>query len=260
MIDTHCHLTFRELHEQLDTVLANAADAGVDRMITVGILPDDTRLAIEVAHRFDNVFATAGIHPHYADRFADSHAVIETLRELSCASQVVAIGEMGLDKHYPDPPIEQQVRLLEWQLEAAADLDLPVIIHNRKATEQMIEILNASDVAPERCIFHCFTGTAEELDAILTFGASVGFTGITTFKNAADIADCAVRTPIGRLLLETDSPYLAPEPHRKVRPNQPCYVRDVARFIAARRGMSEQDLTDQTDANACGLFRLPEVR
>ena len=90
-------------------------------------------------------------------------------------------------------------------------------------------------------------------------GASVGFTGITTFKNAGDIADCAVRTPIDRLLLETDPPSLAPEPHRKVRPNQPCYVRDIARFIAEQRGTSEQDLTRQTDANACRLFRLPEV-
>ena len=260
MIDTHCHLTFPELYEQLDTVLADAADAGVDRMISVGILPDDTRRAIGVAQRFDNVFATAGIHPHYADRFDDSHAVIETLRELAADPDVVAVGEMGLDKHYPDPPIEQQVRLLEWQLDAAADLDKPVVIHNRKATEQMLEILSASGVAPARCVFHCFTGTAGELDAILAFGASVGFTGITTFKNAADIADCAVRTPIERLLLETDSPYLAPEPYRKVRPNQPRYVRDIARFIAERRGVSERDLTDHADANACRLFRLPEAR
>ena len=259
MIDTHCHLTFPELYEQLDTVLADAADAGVDRMISVGILPDDTRRAIGVAQRFDNVFATAGIHPHYADRFADRTAVIETLRELASDPQVFAVGEMGLDKHYPDPPIEHQVRLLEWQLEAVAELDLPVVIHNRKATEQALEILNASGVVPARCIFHCFTGTARELDAILSFGATVGFTGITTFKNTTDIADCAARTPIDRLLLETDSPYLAPEPHRKIRPNQPCYVRDIARFIAKRRGISEQDLTRQTDANACRLFRLPEA-
>ena len=257
MIDTHCHLTFRQLHEQLDTVLADAAAAGVDRMITVGISPADAHDAAALARRFDHVFATVGVHPHYAAEHTDRSAVAETIRSLTADAKVVALGEMGLDRHYPDPPLADQQRLLDWQLAVAAELDLPVIIHNREATDQTLEMLRASGIAPQRFIFHCFTGTAAELDAIIDFGATVGFTGITTFKTAGEVADGAARIPLDRILIETDAPYLTPEPHRKVRPNQPCYLPHIARFIAQRRGLSEHDLVRSLDANAERCFRLP---
>ena len=259
MIDTHCHLTYPRLYEQIDTVLAAAADAGVDRMITVGTSPDDSRIAADLAQRCDHVFATVGIPPHDAAEYRDRAAVVEAIQSLATHPKVVAVGEMGLDRHYPDPPLSDQRRLLEWQLEAVAESDLPVVIHNRQATDEMLTILRASGLAPQRFIFHCFTGIAAELDAILDFGAAVGFTGITTFKNAVEVAEGAARTPLDRILIETDSPYLAPEPHRKVRPNQPCYLPAIARFIAARRGLDEQQFVSAVDANAERLFRLPKV-
>lgn len=256
MIDTHCHLTYDPLVSQLEDVVAAAKQAGVDRMITIGTTPDDAVRAADLAEHLDGVYAAAGIHPHYAHEHQDRGEVDAMIRRFAALPQIVAIGEMGLDKHYPDPPMEQQVRLFEWQLEIAASFDHPIIIHNREATDQTVAMIRASGIPGERFVFHCFTGDQREHDVILELGAMVSFTGITTFRSAAGIADCAVRTPADRIMVETDSPYLTPEPHRKVRPNQPCYVVHTARFIAEKRGMAEDDFVAMVDANAERFFRL----
>lgn len=256
MIDTHCHLTFKPLLEQIDTVLARATDAGVDRMISVGTSPGDARAAQNLAQQFNNVYATVGVHPHYADRCADRGEVIETMRELAADPKVVALGEMGLDKHYPDPPIADQRRVFAWQLEAAGDLAKPIVIHNREATDDVLAMIRDSGLAGDRFVFHCFTGDDRELDAILEIGAMVSFTGIVTFANAKSLADSATRVPMDRLMIETDSPYLTPEPHRKVRPNEPCYVPWVARFLAQNRGVDEGKFVSTMDGNAERFFGL----
>ncbi|MCC7145021.1 MAG: TatD family hydrolase [Phycisphaeraceae bacterium] len=258
MIDTHCHLTYPPLFDQLDAVLARAAGAGVEQMITVGTSPQDAQRAVELAGRHKHLFATVGVHPLHADQSPDRQAVVDCVRALAGAGQVVALGEMGLDKHYAEPPLEMQRRVLDWQLELAGEFpDLPMIIHNRKATDELIERLSASGLAGERFVFHCFTGTPAEAEKILALGASIGFTGIVTFKNALEVAEAARLTPLDRLLCETDSPYLTPEPHRKVRPNEPCYVPYVARHIAGIRGLAEKELIAAADANARRIFRLP---
>jgi len=259
MIDTHCHLTYDPLHARVADVLAGAAEAGVDRMISVGTTPDDARKAVALTERFANVFATVGVHPHYADDWTDRTVIVDAIKELIALDKVVAIGEMGLDKHYPDPPIESQRRVFQWQLQVAAETDLPIIIHNREATPDTLSVLCDSGIDPGRFVFHCFTGTLEELDAILEFGAMISFTGITTFNSAAHLAEAAKRMPADRIMVETDSPYLTPAPHRKVRPNEPRYVRDVARFIAVQREMTEADFVELADANAVRFFRLPSV-
>ncbi len=294
MIDTHCHLTYDGLHERVDAVLAAAAEAGVDRMISVGTTPADAEKARALSKRKTSVFFTAGLHPHYADRYTDKPALLDALGEKLSDPKCVAIGEMGLDRHYPDPPIEDQRRVFAWQLELAAEIGVagderseppeqagagksktirsggspslhpghptfrrPIIIHNREATDETLEILRRSGIAPERFVFHCFTGTADELDAILGFGAMVSFTGIVTFGSAKKLAASSDAVPLNRLMIETDSPYLTPEPHRKVRPNEPRYVTDVARFLAQRRGMTLGDFTAAVDANAERFFGLP---
>ena len=257
MIDTHCHLTYDGLFEQVDQVIDRAASAGVDRMITVGTFPDDATRAIELTQRYDNVFATAGLHPHYADKWPDRDALIDRIREFALMPKVVALGEMGLDNHYPDPPIEDQRRALEWQLELASEIShLPIVIHNREATDQTLTMLRASGIPGERFVFHCFTGDVAEFEKILEFGAMISFTGVVTFKNSKAIAECAARMPDDRLMIETDSPYLTPEPHRKVRPNEPCYVACVAKFIAEQRGEDEQAFVAKVDANAERFFGL----
>ncbi len=260
MIDTHCHLTYAGLYERVDQVVANAVDAGVDRMITVGTTPDDARHALDLARRFDNVFATVGVHPHYAANWTDRALVEQAIRQLASDPRVVAIGEMGLDNHYDDPPIAEQRRMLEWQLQIAAELgDLPIIIHNREATDEILAMLRASGIAAGRFVFHCFTGNRAELDAILEFGAMIGFTGIVTFASAADLADAAATVPDDRILIETDSPYLTPAPHRKVRPNEPCYVPCVAQFLAQKRNVDEQTLIKYVDANAERFIRMKAI-
>ena len=258
MLDTHCHLTYEGLYERVAQVVREAADAGVDRLITVGTTPEDAGRAVDLADRFEGVYATAGLHPHYADRWPDRTAVVEGLRSRLMHPRVVAIGEMGLDKHYPDPPLEVQETAFRWQLELAAEVSdpLPIIIHNRKATDEVLGLIRASGLPGERFVFHCFTGDDRELDAILGLGAMVGFTGIVTFRNARALAESAIRTPLDRLMVETDSPYLAPEPHRKVRPNQPRFVVEVARFLAEARGVELDEFTRQVDANAVRFFGL----
>jgi TatD DNase family protein len=261
MIDTHCHLTYNGLIERADQVVAAAHAAGVQAMVTVGTSPDDAHGAVALAERFPSLFTAVGLHPNYAQHWPDRAAVVETLRQLAVHPKVVALGEMGLDRHYPDPPQDLQRRALEWQLQLAADLapakELALIIHNREATADTLAILRASGIPGGRFVFHCFTGSDAELDAILGFGAMVGFTGIVTFKNARGLAASAARVPPDRLLLETDSPYLTPEPYRKIKINEPRYVTEVARFLAGQRGVAECALAAQTTANARRFFHLP---
>jgi TatD DNase family protein len=268
MIDTHCHLTFPELRQRVGEVVAAAAAAGVDRMITVGTTPEDAADALDLTARHANVFVAAGLHPHYCERYTDRLAVVDALRELWTNPRVVAIGEMGIDYHYPDPPPDVQKRAFGWVLEAmaahgtsASGRLLPGIIHNREATDDMLAMLRdyAIPGGPQRFVFHCFTGSAAELDQILQFGAMVSFTGIVTFGNAADLADLAARVPLDRIMIETDAPYLTPQPHRKVKPNEPRYVADVARFLAARRGMAVEQFVAITDANADRFFGLDRI-
>lgn len=257
MIDTHCHLTYDGLHERADQVIRDAGVAGVDRMITVGTSPADASKSVALTQRFKNIYATAGLHPHYAADWPSPTLLIEALRDLLAQPKVVAIGEMGLDKHYSDPPMKMQRAAFAAQLELANELsDLPIIIHNREATDDTLAMIADSGIPGERFVFHCFTGTTEEIEKILAIGARVSFTGIVTFKSAAGVAEASDLVPLDRLMIETDSPYLAPEPHRKVRPNEPKYVVHVAEFLAKRRGMSLADFTAAVDANAERFFGI----
>eukprot|EP00752_Nemacystus_decipiens_P015727 g14040.t1 len=213
---------------------------------------DDYEDRVTEAAIKDNIYFTAGLHPHYAEGYNDKAALLDALREKLADPNCVALGEMGLDRHYPDPPFDLQQRVFEWQLEPATDGTHagPIIIHNREATDDTLAILTASGVAPSRFVFHCFTGTANELEQVLAFGAMVSLTGIVTFGSAKDLAQASDAIPLDRLMIETDSPYLTPAPHRKVRPNEPRYVADVARFLANRRSLSLETFTAAVDANA----------
>ncbi|MFI4861004.1 MAG: TatD family hydrolase [Phycisphaerales bacterium JB063] len=262
MIDTHCHLTFDQLHRRIDQILADADTAGVDRMISVGTTPADATRALAIAHRFPRVYATAGVHPHYAAEFSDKAALRDSLNDKLADPRCVALGEMGLDRHYPDPPIDDQRRVFAWQLElmqapGSPANALPGIIHNREATDETLAMIREAGIPGERFVFHCFTGSADELDAILELGAKVSFTGIVTFPSASNLAQASDRVPLDRLMIETDSPYLTPEPNRRVKPNEPRYVADVARFLAQRRGLDLDTFVKQVDTNAVAFFNLP---
>lgn len=261
MIDTHCHLTFPELHDRLDDVLARALNAGVHQMISIATGPHDIDRVTALADAHEAVFATVGIHPGHAHELdPDDRDLPARLADAADRPKVVAWGELGLDYHYPGHDKARQRRVFELQLGlvAADDHARPCVIHNREATADTLDVLRHSGLDPARFVFHCFTGSGEELHAILDYGARVSFTGIVTFNSARELAQASDAVPDEWLMVETDAPFLTPAPYRSVRPNEPCYVVHVAACMAARRGIDPGDFERMTDRNARAFFNLPE--
>ncbi len=257
MIDTHCHLTYDQLSSQIDDVLARARSAGVDRMITIGTSPGDAQKSIAFANRYPGVYAAAGVHPHYSAAHQDAGLLKDQLRALLAAPRVVAIGEMGLDRHYSDPTLDIQKVTFAIQLELARELDKSVIIHSRESIHDTIPMIRDSGIAGDRFVFHCFTGTDSELDAILAIGAYVSFTGVVTFKNSDALTASACRVPLDKIMIETDAPYLTPAPYRKVKTNEPSYLPHTAAHLAKARSIDYPTFLKTVDANADKFFRLP---
>jgi len=257
MIDTHCHLTYPRLIERVDSVIDAAVAAGVDRMVSVGTGSDDAAAAVRLAERRGEVWATAGLHPLHVEAGLDVEAEVAGLARLIGHPRVVALGEMGLDYHYDEPPVALQRAALSAQLRLAneaAARGLPIVIHSRKSSDDVLAMLAEHGVDADRCVFHCFTGTVEEAERVVAAGAFVGFTGIVTFNNAPEVAEASDAVPMERLLIETDSPYLSPQAVRKVRPNEPKHVVHVARFLAERRGVSVEEFAGVVDGNAERLY------
>lgn len=247
--DTHCHLYDPRVPEGTDGLVAAARAAGVHRMITVGCDRATSEQAIEIASRHDNVWATVGLHPHEA-KFG-----VGTIADLFDRPKVIAVGECGLDYFYNHSDRPAQRQAFAEQIHIAHGRNLPLVIHTRDAWDDTLAILDTEGM-PARTIFHCFTGGPAEAEACLARGAYLSFSGIITFKNADDLREAARRTPLDRLLIETDSPYLAPIPHRG-RPNQPAYVTHVAAGVAAAIGRSVDEVAVASDHNAVIAFHLP---
>ena len=254
MIDTHCHLVSTQLAPHLSEVLERAAEAGVDAMITVATGPDDTLEGLKVAKSHDHVWCSAGIHPHEADAPHDFGPMLTAAQDDRC----VAWGELGLDWYYKTPSRESQQVLLEKQLAAieSSGIQLPVILHCREAVDDLLDVLTGSTLDLERCVFHCYTGDADTVRHILDAGCHVSFTGVVTFPNAPEVAEAAALVPLDRLMVETDAPYLSPEPVRKMRPNEPCNVVHTAHFIASLRGLDPAECIEVLDQNAIRFFGL----
>lgn len=250
MIDTHCHLTDSRLRSQLSDVLDRAAAAGVRRMITIGTDPDDNARAIELCHGRPNLRCAVGVHPNYCHEV--SFDDLPRLREQQQDPVVVALGEMGLDYHYTYADRATQRRFFEWQLALAAELARPVVIHCREAVDDTLAIL--ADFPSVRAVFHCFTGSSQEARRILERGYLLGFTGVVTFKKSDDLREAVRLTPRDRLLVETDAPYLSPEPVRSQKTNEPANVMHTARAVAGVWGVSLEELDGITTANADRFF------
>ncbi len=251
LIDTHAHLTFRDYHGKLDQVLQRACDQGLGRIITVGTTVADSEAAVGLAREHEMIIASVGICPHEA-KSADSDAV-KKLAELCQGPNVAAIGETGLDFHYELSPREEQERLFLQHLDLAEQLDLPVIIHSRDAEDRTIQIIESLG-RPIRAVFHCFTGSQEQANKILDMGLYISFTGVITFKNAQLLARLAGAVPVDRVLIETDCPYMSPEPVRKVRPNEPAMVVYVLEKLSSLTGRPVEQLGKQIWENAAELF------
>jgi len=252
MIDSHAHLTDDRLFGEVDAVLERAGAAGLQAIVTVGTRLGNCRDAAVLAATRPLVFATAGIHPHYAEEASDE--AFEEIRRLASQPRVVAIGETGLDYHYDNAPRDVQRRVFQRHLTAASELDLPVVVHAREADDDVISILRNAPRGT-RGVLHCFSSGPELLQAGLELGWYISFAGMITFARYGD-ADLLNQVPLDRLLVETDSPYLAPAPHRGKR-NEPAHVVLVARRAAELRGETFEAVAAATTRNARELYRLP---
>ena len=283
LVETHAHLDYPDFANDLDDVLRRAIDVGVTRIVTIGTSVESSRRAVDLAEKYSNIYAVIGVHPTSAEEAAED--IITPLRDLAQSRRVVAIGETGLDYHHL-PSVEaakqknvqvfsalqsgteeqleasiedgayksKQADLFEEQLDLAAELGLNVVIHQRDAWDDTLEIMKPY-TGKVRGVFHCFDGTAEQAGEVLNLGHLVSFTGIVTFKNGASVREVATQIPLGKFMVETDCPYLAPVPFRGKR-CEPAYTRLVADSIATARGISLEDVAEMTTQTAEEFFRF----
>ncbi len=242
-IDSHCHLG-----ENAAEVVSSAQRAGVLGMITVGTDLATSRAAIEVAQKFEGVWATAGVHPHEA-----RHG-LAGIPDLLDQEFVVAVGETGLDFHYDHSPRNVQMEIFAAQVALANEREMPLVVHTRKAWNETFLVLDKEGI-PEKTVFHCFSGGPDEAIACLERGALLSFSGIATFEGASDVRDAVAGCPVDRIMLETDSPYLAPVPLRG-RPNEPANLVHVGNSVAETMGLPVEDIAKATLVTACEFYGL----
>jgi TatD DNase family protein len=248
-VDSHCHL---DSIEDVDGVLERARAAGVGEMVTVGTDIETSNRCIEIAASAAGVWATVGVHPYDAKDFGERE--LEEVRRLAGSPKVVAIGEVGLDYFREYSPRDAQHRAFRAQIRAAKDLGKTLVLHIRDALADAFEVL-AGEGPPERLVFHCFSGGADEARRAVELGGHVSFAGNVSYRNAETLREAARAVPLDRLLVETDSPYLAPVPHRG-KPNEPALVVDVGAALATATGRSLEEIGAATSANARSVFAL----
>ena len=258
--DTHTHLDQEEFDSNRADIIAAAHCAGVLGMVAVGTTAMSSRKCVRIARQFDGVFAAVGIQPNYVAESADHdwERIVRLVDERRPeGSKIVAIGETGLDRHWDYTPFGQQQNYFDRHLRLSQDRQIPFIVHMRDCDEDILEMLTeARKRGPLHGIMHSFTGDQAMATECVELGMHISFSGMVTFKKSGSLRECAATIPNDRLLLETDSPYLAPEPIRSKRPNQPAYLRHTAECLAKVRGVTLETLAEQTTRNARSLFGL----
>jgi TatD DNase family protein len=255
MIDSHCHIDMPQFDADRDEVVARAREAGIVEMLVVGEVDEGGALqrALTVAESY-GLPITAGVHPHQA-RLAET-ATYEEIKGLAREGRIVAIGEIGLDFHYDYSPRETQREVFRRQIRLARTVGLPIVVHTREADDETAAILDQEGAGEAGGVIHCFTGGLDLARRSLDLGLLISFSGILAFPRSEVIQAVAREVPEDRLLVETDAPFLAPPPHRGKR-NEPAFVVEVARKLAALRGVSEQGLAEAAQRNYARLFRRP---
>ena len=247
LVDTHCHL---DMLEDLDGVLARMREAGVARAVTIGVDASSSEWAVTAAAGHVELWATVGLHPHDAKDRTDP--LMARLEQLAAGPRVVAVGEAGLDYHYDNSPRDVQRDVFAEQIRMAHRTRKALVIHTRDAWEDTFAILEREGV-PERTVFHCWSGSADDARRAVAMGATLSFSGTVTFKNAEMLREAAAATPLENLVVETDSPFLTPHPHRGQR-NEPAYVRFVAEAMARLKDLPLEEAERTLTANASRLF------
>ncbi len=253
LIDTHVHLNADQYDEDLQPVIDRALEAGVDRMIVVGFDERTITRTMELIEQYDFIYGVIGWHPVDAIDFTEDN--YNWIKELATHDKIVAIGEMGLDYHWDKSPKDVQKSVFRRQIVLAKELKKPIVIHNREATQDVVDILKEENAAEVGGVMHSFSGSKEICDEILKLNFIISLGGPVTFKNAKQPKEVAQHVPLDKLIVETDAPYLTPHPYRGKR-NEPAYVKLVAEQIAELRGISYEALAAATTQNAERLFGL----
>jgi TatD DNase family protein len=255
LIDTHCHLDFDQFNDDRAATIERAREAGVTRMIIPAVDLHNCHDVIRVAEQFAGVYCAVGVHPNATAGWESRD--LDELRGFAAHPKVVSIGEIGLDYHWDKSPKAQQQKAFIEQMILADELDLPIIIHNREASDDVISLMWASPLVDKwnAGVMHSFSATPLIARKALNLGFHLGFTGPLTFKKAQALRDISAEIPLDRILLETDAPFLTPEPKRGKR-NEPCYVPHIAAKLADVRGISVEEVAAATTANAVRLFNL----
>jgi TatD DNase family protein len=257
LVDSHCHLDFPDIAKEQDAIVARARAAGIARMLTISTRVKRQAQILEIVEKYDDVYGTIGTHPHHVDEELDIDA--EALIAATKHPKIVAIGEAGLDYHYDTGPRENQAKSFRQHIAAARETGLPLVIHSRECDADMAAILREeAGKGAFTAVLHCYTGGRDLAFTAVELGHSIGFTGILTFKNSADLREIAKALPADRILVETDSPYLAPVPYRGKR-CEPAYVVETAKVLAEVRGVSFDEIARQTTDNFFRLFnKIPQ--
>lgn len=253
LFDTHVHLNAWQFKEDREETIQRAFDAGVRYMVVVGFDHETIPLAIEIAEKYDTIYAAVGWHP--VDAIDMTEKELAWIEELSHHPKVVAIGEMGLDYHWDKSPKDMQAEVFRKQIRLAKKRKMPIIIHNREATEDIIAILEEENAKEIGGIMHCYSDSVKYVERCLDMNFYISLGGPVTFKNAPLPKEVAKEVPFDRLLIETDAPYLAPHPKRGKR-NEPAYVKLVAEKIAELRGVTLEEVAEQTTKNAFQVFKI----
>jgi len=255
MIDSHCHLDFKQYNGIRDEVVAEANDAGVHTIVNIGVDLPTSKRSMELAERFDCVYATVGVHPHDAKTLDDK--TLDALRKLARHKKVVAIGEIGLDFYRDLSPRQVQRQAFRQQLELAVELRKPIVIHTRESFNETLSIVEEYRSDLLGGVFHCFPGDLNDAKRVIDLGFVVGLGGVTTFPNSR-MSRVAAAVPLEKIILETDAPFIAPVPYRG-KTNRPAYVRFVRDKIAELRGVTPDEVERVTDTACRKLYRLVET-
>lgn len=256
LIDTHIHLDMDAYRDDIDDLIARAAGHGINRLITVGIDIDSSKKAIALARKYPGIFATVGVHPHNVASLTDDS--YQELAGLAKSPAVVAYGEIGLDFHYNYAPVDVQIASFVRQIDLAKQLDLPLVIHDRDAHAEVLEILSRAQPFPAGGVMHCFSGDISFAQAVIDLGFYLSIPGVVTFKKAEILQEAVRYVPIEKIILESDGPFLAPEP-RRGRRNEPSLLLFTAEKVAELKGLGLDVVAAATTANAEKLFNLTKL-
>ena len=251
MIDSHCHLDHEPLLSDIDNVIQRSKDIGIKKILTISTSIESFSRVKEIVHRDDMIYGTIGIHPHESDKNEiNSEFIINNLKE---NKKIIGVGETGLDFYYDNSDREKQIKSFIIHIEAALKLNMPLIIHSRNAEEKTFEILNEHKDDNLKILMHCFTGSKKFADKLLNLNTYFSASGIITFKNSSDLQNTFSTLPLNRILIETDSPFLAPVPNRGKK-NEPSFIDFTAAKLAEIKEMKKSEIIDVTTSNFNNLF------